>query len=147
MESILKDIKKDFFSLRNGIVAEPLRKLYPQGVIVYGLNVPQFMELAKKYPKDKSLGLKLWDDKNCRESRLLALYLIPPETLDQESAKKMVMEVQSSEEAEFLPFRLLRLLPFAKDFYENMNKVPINDELSSYCLRMLKNNLINMSIL
>ncbi|MCH5241034.1 MAG: hypothetical protein J1F67_01230 [Muribaculaceae bacterium] len=141
MQKTIADIKKNFFSLRNGIIADSLRKLYPTGKIIYGLNVPQFMQLAKKYPKDVTLGLNLWDDKGCRESRLFSLYLIPPSELEKGNAKSMLLDVDSTEEAEFLPFRLLRHLPYARELYEELEAEQITDPLPSYCLGMFKKNL------
>ena len=69
---LIKEIKRDFFVYRNGIVAAALKKIYDTNILIYGLNVPQFIELAKKYPKDLELGNCLWQDKVCRESRLFS---------------------------------------------------------------------------
>ena len=138
---IIKNIKKDFFSLRNGVIAQTLCKLYPEGKIIYGLNVPQFIDLAKKYPKSLSLGLKLWEDKNYRDSRLFALYLLPPSEIDKDTARKMVMDVESSEIAEFLPFRLLRHLPYAAELCKELSEIKYSDKLVNYCIKMFQKNL------
>lgn len=136
----LQAIKKDFFLFRNGIIAESLRKLYKDGVIIFGLNVPQFMEIAKKYPKEKNLAMQLWNDSKCRESRLLALYLLPPDQLNYEEAKDMINQVESSEQAEFLAFRVLRRLSFAKNLLEDLKTNPL-EPLPGYCIQMLEKNL------
>lgn len=145
MLNSLNEIKKDFYSLRNGIVAESLKKIYPEGKIIYGLNVPQLMNLTQKYPKDLSLGLNLWKDKKCRESRLLSLYLIPPSLLGKEMAKEMILDVESTEEADFLAFKLLRNLPYAKELYDEIINADITAPLSSYCVKMFKKNLDSVS--
>ena len=141
LENILKVIKKDFFCYRNGAIADSLRKLYRPGTIIYGLIVPQFIEISQKYPKDLELGMALWEDKNIRESRLLALYILPPYELDKENVKKMILDVESVEEAEFLAFRILRHLPYAKDLYEEIAQLPIEGTFPLYCLKMFKSNL------
>ena len=140
-EELIREIKKDFFSLRNGIIAESIKKLYPEGKIIFGLNVPQFMELSKKYPKNMDLGFSLWKDKKCRESRLLSLYIIPLEELDKEIAKSMIRDVESIEEADFLSFRVLRNLPYAQELYKEISSEDQPSESSSYCVSMFKKNL------
>lgn len=125
---ILKEIKKDFYIYRNGILAENLKTLYPPGTLIFGLNVPQFMELAKKYPKDKELAFHLWKDKSSRESRLFALYVYPPKEMKLEEANSMINDVRSIEEAEFLAFRLLRHVEFAKELYRNQLEKSICSE-------------------
>ena len=141
MENKIQNIKKDFFCFRNGIIADKLRSLYAPGTFIFGLNVPQFIALSQKYPKNLNLATELWKDIKCRESRLLSLYLFPVEEIEREFARRMIIEVQSNEEAEFLAFRILRRLPYAKELYDDMN---IKKDYSSYtihCIKMFKNNL------
>lgn len=137
---IIQEIKKDFFRYRNGIVAEALRKLYPINKMIFGLTVPQLIEIAKKYPKDIDLGLKLWRDKNNRESRLLSLYLIHPEELDRETVLEMINDVESTEDAEFLAFKILRKLPFAEEFYNEISSASFS-QYPAYCMKMFRKNL------
>lgn len=139
--NIIKEIKKDFYAFRNGIVSESLRKLYSPGKMIYGLTVPQFMEIAKKYPKDMELAIKLWGDKKCRESRLFSLYILPYEQLNKENASQMIKDVESSEEAEFLAFKILRQLPFALELYEELAAESITEPMPAYCMEMFKKNL------
>lgn len=138
---LINGIKRDFFSFRNGIVADALKKLYPEGTKIYGLNVSQFIELAKKYPHEISLGKELLTDKNCRESRLFSLYILPHEQIDKSYAKMMIQNVVSTEEAEFLAFKILRHLPYASDLYQEMilDETLVDNPL--YAVNMLKKNL------
>ena len=140
-DSLIKEINRDFFLFRNGIVADNLKPLYPQDTRIFGLMAPQFMELAKKYPHDKELGLRLWDDGKTREPRILALYLLPPDDIDLQLAKKLFSEIKSMEEAELLPFRIFRYLPFASTLYEELSKDEKLDDIKKYSLKMLKKNL------
>lgn len=142
INDFLVQIKKDFFVYRNGIVADALKKIYPQDKLIYGLTVPQFMEIAKKYPKDLTLALKLWEDKKTRESRLLALYLLPTDELDMEGAKNMILDVESTEEAEFLAFRVLKKLPFSENLLKEMENQNLEEKNLQYCLEMFKKNLM-----
>lgn len=138
---ILQEIRKDFYTYRNGILADSLKNLYPDHTKIFGLMVPQFIEVAKKYPKDLELGKALWEDKSTRESRLLALYILPAEKIDKELAKRLFHEIQSIEEADFLAFRILRHLSFARDLYEELTDDESPAPLKEYSLRMFKKNL------
>ena len=140
---VIKEIKKDFYRYRNGIVADSLKKLYPPKTIIFGLIVPQFLELSIKYSKDINLGLQLWNDKNCRESRLLSLYIIPPSELDKKTAMEMIRNVNSSEIAEFLAFRILRNLNKAREVLQEIERENITEPLPSYCISMFKKNLLS----
>lgn len=141
MEDRIKNIKKDFFSFRNGIIAEKLRNLYAPGTLIFGLNVPQFIELSQKYSKNLNLATELWKDIKCRESRLLSLYLFPIEEIEKGFAKRMIKEVQSNEEAEFLAFRILKRLSYANDLYDEMNVEKDNSPYTIHCIKMFKKNL------
>lgn len=140
-EKVLKDIKQDFFRFRNGMVAQQLKNLYPAGTLIYGLNVPQFVELSQKYPKDKEIGLSLWNDKSSRESRLLALYILPPQELSIKIVQQMILEVRSSEEAEFLAFKILRHLQDAEILLDQITNIEIEDKTVLYCVHMFQKNL------
>ena len=111
-QEAIKDIKQQFMVYRNGAVADTLRKAgYHQGVI-FGLNVPQLADIARTLERDTELAAQLWNDRNVRESRLLASYLFPLDATS-EQAKAVGSEIQTREEADMLAFKWLRFLPFA----------------------------------
>lgn len=141
IDKTLIEIKKDFIRFRNGIIAENLKAAYNDDIMIYGLMVPEFLILSKKYQKDKNLAFRLWHDLKSRESRIFALYMMPPEELDMETAKKMILEVRNLEEAELLPFRLLRNLSFAQSIFEEMKSLPDLSKPQSYCVEMLGRNI------
>lgn len=142
MENIFLEIKKDFFAYRNGIIADSVRKLYPSGTKIYGLTVPQFIEISKKYKKNSTLAFRLWQDKECRESRLLALYLLPIEFLNKLMAGEMIRDVRSIEEAEFLSFKILRHLPFKEELL-CIDIPESNSKSVVHCIQMLKKSFEN----
>ena len=144
IDLIIQKIRKDFFIYRNGIIAENLRRTYPDNIKIFGLMVPQFIEISKKYPKNLNLGLTLWNDCSCRESRILSLYIIPPAELDKETVIEMIKGVRSIEEADFLAFKILRNTMFAKELYEEINKDLISDSCVNYCMKMYKKNIENL---
>lgn len=137
---MISEIKKDLFRYRNGVLAESLKKIYPNKMI-FGLNVPQLMELSNNYPKDKDLALSLWEDNSSREIRLLSLYLLPPNEVDYDTAEKMIMSVENNEQAEHLAFRVLRKLNGAKDVLNTIQQKDLKDPIVEYCVKMFQKNL------
>lgn len=121
VEEKVREIKKEFFAYRNGILADRLRDAgYPYRII-FGLNVPQLAELARLCGYDMDLADALWSDRGVRESRLLACYLFDPEKIDAEEAFRLACDVATEEEADMLSFRLLKRLPYVSDLYGRLS--------------------------
>ena len=141
LSTYLSDIKKDFYRYRNGVLADSLKKIPGSKKYIFGLTAPQFMELAKKYPKDITLATELWKDKECRESRLLALYLMPNDVIEYNQAKGMILDVDNVEEGDFLAFRVLRYLPYAHKLLEKVEGEYSPNDTIGHCVIMFKKNL------
>lgn len=137
MKETISRIKKQFFAFRNGIVADALRKQFPYEV-VFGLQVPQIAEIARSLQPSMELADALWADKKVRESRLLATYLFPIANVSPERALTLATEVNTTEEADMLAFRLLKRLPFAKELPEKMK---FHEDISDYMKATLSNHL------
>lgn len=116
----LKDIHQRFFSFRNGIVAKTFHDAGCPCPRIFGLQIPQLGAIAREAGLDHRLGRQLWEEKDCRESRLLACYLFDPETLTMEEALSMAKDIRTREEADILSWRLLRRLPFASDLLPHL---------------------------
>ncbi|MCM1309809.1 MAG: DNA alkylation repair protein [Bacteroides sp.] len=108
----LSEVRRQFFTFRNGLLADMLRKQaqLPQKVI-FGLNLPQLREIAARCGQDDALACELWADTDCREARLLAPMI--------HSASAEVLawldQVITIEEADVVCHRLLRRCPGAAD--------------------------------
>ena len=72
-------VKRRFFAMRNGAVADNMRKLGANYRIIFGLNLPQIVEIANETPHDEVLAEALWQIKSTRESQLLAPMIYPRE--------------------------------------------------------------------
>ena len=107
MMAELKDIKKQFFALRNGALADAMRKQCGDTHrMIFGLNLPQLKGVADGIGgKDAELACALWADKDCRESRLLAPMVCPA---DYAAAAAWIGEVTTVGEADVVCHRLLR---------------------------------------
>lgn len=134
----IKDIKQTFFAFRNGMLADTLRNMgYPYRMI-FGLNVPQLASIARDLGENTALADQLWSDRDVRESRLLACYLFPKD-ISKEKAMELVKDVQTTEEADMLCFRLLKHLPFASEIVEET--AGSDSDLVRYLSKMLLRHL------
>lgn len=114
------EIRKQFYSMRNGLIADTLRKGGLKQKYIFGLQLPQIKEIATRFrPKNNKeatiLARVLWNDKECRESRLLACYLMPPAEISKDEAFAWAKDITTREEADILAFRLIRYLPDATE--------------------------------
>ena len=75
----MQNVKRRMFALRNGVVAEALRRGGCPYRIVFGLTLPQLDEVASVTPHTVTLAQMLWDNDSTRESRLLAPMICPRE--------------------------------------------------------------------
>lgn len=104
-----REAKQQFFALRNGLLADTLRKQCALPYkLIFGLNIIQLREIAAQAGKDADLAKKLWADTDCRESRLLAPMVMSEPDL------QWLAEVRTPEEADILCHALLRHHPDAE---------------------------------
>lgn len=114
----IKDIKKEFLTYRNGIVADTLRMGGVPHRYIFGLQLPQLREIATRAGHDDELGKTLWNDRECRESRILACFVLDPGKITEESAMEMIRDTRTTEEMDLLAFGLLRHLPFLSSLHD-----------------------------
>lgn len=139
----IKDIKHSFMAFRNGIISDTLRKAGMTYKIIFGLQLPQISEIARRYEKNLELAEALWLDSGVRESRLLACYLFPIPEINEEKAFELATSVQTVEEADILSFRLLRNLQFANSLVQKLSSE--ESPLITYCGKALRRNLDAMA--
>ena len=119
MKETIKNIKQQFFAYRNGMLADTLRKAGDPHKMIFGLNLPQIIQIAAEIGKDKALATALWiDEPGCRESRLLAPMLMPAQEFTRDEAIEWCKCVECVEVADVLCHRLLRQLSFAQQMAE-----------------------------
>lgn len=125
-EAFLPQIRKEFFVLRNGIIADTLRKGGLEQKYIFGLQLPEIKGLAEKFrPADTDeaaiLARLLWEDRECREGRLLACHIMPSSAMTPAEATEWAEGVATREEADILAFRLLRYLTHAGTIAESLS--------------------------
>ncbi len=106
-------IKRRFFAMRNGIIADTLRKAGLEYKIIFGLNLPQITEIAAEQPHEADLAEELWADRRTRESLMLAPMLYPAADMDSATAARWIRTAPTTEVADVLCLKLLRHIPEA----------------------------------
>lgn len=136
---MLQYIKKEFYALRNGVIADALRKAGMPYRVIFGLQIPQIAEIARNLTPSVELGEALWEDRNVRESRILACYLFPIESVNINKALALAKDVQTPEEADMLAFRIFKHLDFVQELVTEMEKS--ESGIPEYAITSLKRHL------
>ena len=117
-KSPLQAIKHRFYAMRNGIVADTLRRAGAEYRVIFGVNLPQLKEIATDIGYDAVLARELWANVSTRESVLLAPMIMPAEEFTIDEARRWVASAPSVEAVDVLCLRLLGRMPFAAQIAE-----------------------------
>lgn len=104
----MQNVKRRMFALRNGVVAEALRRGGCPYRIIFGLTLPQLDEIAAVTPHTATLAQMLWDNDSTRESRLLAPMILPREDMTIDRARLWLGQCRDTEDVDILCHRQLR---------------------------------------
>ena len=110
----IRAIKSEFFALRNGEIADRLRRAGSPYKIIFGLQLSQLDAMAARLQKSTELADALWQNTSTRESRLLAVLVYPLESLTRQVAADMLAQADTRELVDLLCFKLVRNLPDAE---------------------------------
>ena len=119
---MIAEIKKEFFTYRNGMLADTLRRYGMPHKVIFGLEVPRLAEIARGLTPSEELADMLWADSEVRESRLLACWLYPLDSVTADKCIALAGSARTSEEAQMLAFRIFKRLPFAASLLEEFEK-------------------------
>ncbi len=106
-------LKREMFAMRNGIVADTLRKAGSSFKIIFGLNLPQISEIASHFPKDRDFAEQVYSNSTTRESMLIAPMLMPFDQFTSDDAERWIAVAPEREVIDVTCLKLLRHLPFA----------------------------------
>lgn len=138
--SPMQQVKRRFYAMRNGIVADTLRRSGHPCRMIFGLNLPQIIDIAAETGPSAELAEELWADRRTRESLLLAPMLYPASAITPETARAWMRAVPAAEVADILCHRLLRRLPSAWDLASELATDP--EPMTRYtALRLMRNIL------
>jgi len=138
----MQNVKRRFFALRNGDIAAMLRKAGSPYNIIFGLQLPQIVEVASASGIDDALADELWANSTTRESRLMAPMVVNREKFTIEKAREWISEVKSVEEADVLCHRLLRHLSYAPQVVMEFLEAEDSTDLQKYTALRLARNMI-----
>lgn len=139
----MQTIKRRFFAMRNGVIADTLRKAGLDYRMIFGLNLPQIAEIAAGFTPSATLARELWDDRRTRESMLLAPMLFPIGEMDRAEATRWLAEAPTTETADVLCLKLLRQHPEAADIA--MDVIVSEEPQKRYAALRLMLNLLTVS--
>lgn len=110
----LKQIKRSFRSVMNGVASSSMRDMGVDYRINWGVNLINLKSIASEYEKDFDLSIALWKE-NIRECKILATLLMPVDKMDAEIADIWMEQVVSQEMAEMLALNLLQYVSYAPE--------------------------------
>lgn len=111
----MRAVKGEFMAMKNGVIADTLRKAGSPFRLVFGLNLPQIADIAAVHGTDAVLAEELWANTGTRESMLLAPMLADPAAFGMDDARRWCSAIPCTEVADVLCHRLLRHLPYAAE--------------------------------
>lgn len=106
MLEVTNDIKKELRASMNGILSARMREAGMPFKLIFGVELPRLQDIAREFPQDADLAQTLWSE-NIRETRLLAIMLMPPDAFTQEKANLWAESMLTAEEAQIMAMLLL----------------------------------------
>lgn len=135
-----QQVKRRFFAMRNGVIADALRSQGAPYKIIFGLNLPQIVEIARDFAGDTALADSLWANSSTRESLLMAPMVHPVGEMTRRKAMEWISTAPSAESIDVLCHRLLRRCDFAADMAAGL--AGDDRDLSRYAGLRLRFNLL-----
>ena len=116
----MQALKRRMYAMRNGIVADALRKGGSSFQIIFGVNLPQLAEIAADMPHTKDFATEVWQNTTTRESMLMAPMLMPVDDFTRADAEEWISLAPDREVIDVLCLKLLRRLPYALDLAQEL---------------------------
>ena len=123
----LREIRKEFFAFRNGIVADKLRKAGDPHSVIMGCLLVDIQGIAKRFHENiddmeqlVAIANELWSDTNSRECRLAAPMLYPAEEMSLELARQWCETIETIEVSDNLCHKLLRHISDADALFRQL---------------------------
>lgn len=140
----LQKIKQSFRAYMNGVTAASMREKGLNYRVIWGVSIQHLQEMAEEIRQNenadelKALSLNLWKE-DIRECKILATLLMPHNEITKDEAREWVKTLTTQEMAEWLPFNLLRHLPFAKEIADEA--INSDNRLQNICGQNLKKRI------
>ena len=142
-----REIRKEFFAFRNGIIASKLRNAGDPHAIIMGCLLVDIVGITDRaraaigYEVDlANLAQELWNDTNSRECRLAAPMLFPSEMMSSQLALTWCRDIETTEVADNLCHKLLRHIADSQEVMTQL--IAQDDTMAKYTGYRLMLNLI-----
>lgn len=106
----LQRIKQLFRQHMNGVGAKSMKQKGLVYKLNYGIPFTELMEIASEFQPDKNLAQSLWTEP-VRESKLLALLLMPQEEINTGLATQWIDDIETTELVEYASKYLFPAMP------------------------------------
>lgn len=116
----MQTLKRRFFAMRNGLLADQLRRAGSKFRIIFGLNIIQLNEIAEDYGHDAEFARTLWENTATRESMLMAPMLWRPDDFSVEEVMELCRSIPEPEIADMVCHRLLKRRDDAAEIAETL---------------------------
>ena len=135
---MVNEIKKELRASMNGILSARMREAGMPFRLIFGVELPRLRSIADEFPSDAQLAAQLWGQ-NIRETKLLAIMLMPPEAFTPEMADTWAETMVTAEEAQVMAMMLLSKTSGAKHVCMAWLKAgePLPTTCACLCLRHL----------
>ena len=110
---MINEIKKELRASMNGILSARMREAGMPFHLIFGTELPRLRSIADEFPRDADLARQLWQQ-NIRETRLLAIMLMPAEDFSAEAANSWADTLKTAEEAQVMAMVLMPQVHGAK---------------------------------
>ena len=108
------DIKKELRACMNGVLSAKMREAGMPFRLIFGVELPRLQSVAKEFHQDADFANQLWNQ-NIRETRLLAIMLMPAEDFTAEMSNIWAGTMVTAEEAQIMAKMLLSKTNHAKE--------------------------------
>ncbi|MBQ7461470.1 MAG: DNA alkylation repair protein [Bacteroidaceae bacterium] len=138
IEEQVREIKKELRAGMNGILSARMREAGMPFRLIFGVELPRLRCIADEFPQDADLALHLWKQ-NIRETRLLAIMLMPAGTFSSDLANEWADTLLTAEEAQVMAMVLLQKTSQAKEICMAWLKEgkPLPSVCACLCMRHL----------
>lgn len=126
----VREIKRSFRLLMNGVASQSMRQKGVDYKIIWGASLPDLQEMARRYGKNHDLAAALWRE-NVRECKILATLIMPAGEMDDALAERWMGEINSQDLAEMASFNLFQHLRHAAELSYGWTKS--NREVERMC--------------
>lgn len=103
----MQKVKRSFYTYRNGVAADALRKGGSPFKIIFGLDIVTLRGISNNIGYNEILAKQLWHNSSTRCSMLLATMIMPPDNFNFNMALEWCSQVESTEVADLLCMNLL----------------------------------------